>query len=673
MLDLLFGLPGKVWGLLALIVLVPLALGLLGFTIARRRHLSIAIRLASRGVAIMGLGFGVLAIVATLFVLQTGLQELRQRHVAAVVELAATISAGHAQGPDSVALGRELALFRAVHPEVGPAIAWDLACRATCLSVSADPLLVGAAQAWALRAIATPPPAGSLRTVTLGGELHLVVPGVLRDPAGTPEGHVLIAVRAGWVADQALRAATVLVALAYALLISVWWITRRGIAASVATRVTEIASRLRAADAKPVEPEPLPRIARDELAMLDGSVRQHITHTIEQLRDADQRTADARALAARMEATATLAAGVAHDFNNLMTGVMANAEVLRQDLPSATEAHGTLDTMIECASRGGQLAQQLLAFARGGKYQPVVVDLNALVRETLRVEAHARAATITLRQEFAPDLLRVEADPTQISQVVSNLHRNAVEALRGEPAGTITIRTRNVPDDGERPSVLADMPAGAYVALDVDDTGSGMSTETRARIFEPFFTTKDGGRGMGLAAAYGIVTHHGGQIEVASERGRGTTFTVYLPGTTAEAAVPAPRSVPLAGRGVVLFVDDEVSILTATQRLLERSGYKVLTAESGHDAIQIARNAAGPIDVILLDMRMPGMSGAEAFGPLVTAQPQALVIICSGYELDAAARDLMARGAVAFVHKPFRVEELVSEIERAQGRTAPIG
>ncbi len=673
MLDLLFGLPGKVWSLLALIVLVPLALGLLGLTIARRRHLSIAIRLASRAVAIMGLGFGVLAIVATLFVLRTGLRELRQRHVPAVVELAATIGAGHARAPDSVSLGRELALFRAVHPEVGPAIGWGMTCRTACLSISADPQLVPDSRIWARRAIETPPPPQSLRTVTLGGELHLVVPGVLRDPAGVPEGHVLIAVRAGWVADQALAAATVLVVLAYALLISVWWVTRRGIAASVALRVTEIANRLRAADPELRDRQPPPAIARDELAMLEGSVHHHIGRTIEQLRDADQRAADARALAARMEATATLAAGVAHDFNNLMTGVMANAEVLRQDLPSAAEAHGTLDTMIECASRGGQLAQQLLAFARGGKYQPVVVDLNALVQETLRVEAHTRSATIVLRLELAPDLLRVEADPTQLSQVVSNLHRNAVEALRGEPAGTITVRTRNVPGDGDRPSTLADMPAGAYVALDVDDTGSGMSTETRARIFEPFFTTKDGGRGMGLAATYGIVTHHGGQIEVASERGRGTTFTVYLPGTTAEAAVPVPRPAAPAGRGTVLFVDDEVSILTATQRLLERSGYRVLTAESGHDAIQIARNATAPIDVILLDLRMPGMSGAEAFDPLVTAQPQALVIICSGYELDAAARDLMERGAVAFVRKPFRVEDLVSEIERARERTAPVG
>jgi CheY-like chemotaxis protein len=197
-----------------------------------------------------------------------------------------------------------------------------------------------------------------------------------------------------------------------------------------------------------------------------------------------------------------------------------------------------------------------------------------------------------------------------------------------------------------------------------------MTEDTRARIFEPFFTTKSGGRGMGLAATYGIVAHHGGQIDVQSSPGGGTVFTVYLP-ASAQAVTPVTSPAPGAGRPVsVLFVDDEVAILSATRRLLEASGYRVLTAENGHDAIQIARNARTPIDVILLDLRMPGLSGVDAFAPLAAAQPRARIVLCSGYELDGAARGLLERGAAEFVRKPFRLEDLTSAIRRAMaGRT----
>ena len=661
MLALLMGLPLRVWGLLGLMVLIPLAAWLVGLTIARRWNLGIATRLASRAAVIMGLGFGVVAVVAVLFVLSTGLQEIRRRHLPAVVELAAAMGPGHSRAPDSISIAQELALFRAREPDAGPAVAWGTSCGDACLAVSAEGNSE-AAREWGRRAIAHPPDPRGLNTVTLDGELHLVIPSALRNEAGAPTGHLLVTVRATWVAERALQTAATLVILAYVLLLSVWWITRRMIGASVATRVKGIVARVRAAEGgQDVLETPGPDV-RDELSLLDRSVQQHIGESVARQREADRRTAEARAVAARMEATATLAAGIAHDFNNLMTGIMANTEVLRRDLNGDPDAADTLGTIIECADRGGRLAQQLLAFARGGKYRPTLVNVNAIVGDTLRVEAHTHVPGVVVHTDLAPDLWAVEADQTQLSQVVSNLHRNAVEALEG--SGTITIATRNHGAASARPLALADLPDGDYVILTVADTGHGMSDDTRARIFEPFFTTKEGGRGMGLAATYGIVAHHGGLIDVASGPG-GTAFTVYLPASP-EAAVAESATTPRRDQpSTVLFVDDEVAILSATRRLLEASGYRVLTAENGHDALQIARNTRSPIDVVLLDLRMPGMSGIDAFGLLREILPSAPVILCSGYELDAASRALLERGAAGFVQKPFRLEDLTTAIHRA--------
>jgi signal transduction histidine kinase/ActR/RegA family two-component response regulator len=672
MLDLLFGLPARVWGLLALVVLAPPVGGLVWLVMTRNRTVGIAGRLAGRAVVVMALGLGVLATVATVALVRTGLQEIQRRHVPAVVELASRLGGGHQHNPIDMAFDRELALFRAVQPDARAAIAWGSSCRAHCLAVAADPGALAHVRAWAVHEMDHPPDARGLHTMTLDGEMQLIVPAAMRDSTGLPTGHVVVMMRAGWVANRALQTATLLLAIAYGALAAVWWLTRRTVAAMVARRVKVIANRVRAAEAGDMLVDSPHPDVRDELSVLDRAVHANIVESVARLREADRRTADARALAARMEATATLAAGVAHDFNNLMTGVMANAELLKLDLGENQEARGTAATIIECAHRGGQLAQQLLAFARGGRYQPVAVDLNALVRESVHVEAHSVTPDIEVRTDLEADLMRIEADPVQLGQVVANLHRNAIEALAGIGGGRITIATRNLPPGESRPPALADLPDGAYVELSVIDSGPGMNADTRERIFEPFFTTKQGGRGMGLAATYGIVTHHGGQIEVQSEPARGTAFRVYLP-ATGDAPAPAQSATATASPAprTILFVDDETAILSATRRLLEAYGYRVLIADTGAAGITIARRATAPIDAVLLDMRMPGMSGVDAFGPLRDAQPDARVIICSGYELDAAARDLLDRGAVAVVRKPFRIDDLVATIERACAEPAP--
>jgi signal transduction histidine kinase/CheY-like chemotaxis protein len=665
MLDLFAGIPATVWVLLGLTVLGPIAVAI-AVQVTPAGRLGLATRLTGRAVALMALGFGIMTLVATLAVLRTGLQEIRQRHLPDVVELATELSGGHALAPDSVSFGRTLSLFRALQPEIGPAAVWGLQCRTKCLALVSDPGMATETRAWALDMIAQPTE-GPHRTATLGGEMHLVVTSAIRDSVGAPEGILAVTVRAGWVAERAIRTAVVLVVLAYGLLFVTGMFTRRMLAATVARRVRDIATRLRAT---PTAGDSPAGDTADELAELDHVVSRHVTTTVERLREADQRTAEARALAARMEATTTLAAGVAHDFSNLMSGVMANCEILREDVGDDPEAMHTLQTVLDCAQRGGQLASQLVAFARGGKYQPAVVDLNALVTEALRLEAHSVGGAIRVEQDLATDLLRVEADAVQLTQVVSNLHRNAVEALRQAGGGVVTVRSFNVTLDGDREPAVSQLPAGPYVALVVADTGPGMSEETRARIFEPFFTTKEGGRGMGLAATYGIVTHHGGLITVDSRAGDGTTFTVLLPATSAPVPAPPPLQdrPPADDRATVLIVDDEVAVLSATGQLLRRRGYHVLTAASGAEALQLAQNSVGPIHAILLDLRMPGMSGTQAFDPLVAARPDARIIVCSGYELDNQAKGLLDRGAVAFIRKPYQVDELVAALDVALRR-----
>jgi len=377
-----------------------------------------------------------------------------------------------------------------------------------------------------------------------------------------------------------------------------------------------------------------------------------------------KRSEEAMLRASRMEATATLAGGIAHDFNNLMVGVLGNAELLRLRCADRPEAEEMLDDICRAAQQAGELAQQMLAFARGGKYQPKVMNLNDTIQETLRLQERSFPPRVHIERDIAPDLWNVEADPAQMGQVLMNLCINAVEAIPGN--GRILLTTRNVELDSSWAGASPDLPPGRYVYLAVEDTGCGMSAKTLERVFEPFFSTKFQGRGLGLAAVYGIIKNHGGRITVYSEPGQGATFKVYLPATSAEIpAWPKPESGIPSGSETLLVIDDEAIVLDATSKMLERLGYQVLCARNGEEALEIARSFEGDIHLALLDMGMPVMGGAEAWPRLKEIRPGLKVIVCSGYELDASSQALLDGGASAFLQKPFRVTALAQALRRA--------
>jgi PAS domain S-box-containing protein len=366
--------------------------------------------------------------------------------------------------------------------------------------------------------------------------------------------------------------------------------------------------------------------------------------------------------ASRMEATATLAGGIAHDFNNLMVGVLGNAELLQMHVAHDADAMRMLSTIAKSAQQAGELAHQMLAFARGGKYEPQLMDLNEVIRNTLRLEEHCFPPRIRIERHMDPRLRSIKADPVQIGQVVMNLSINAVEAI--PETGRISITTRNVAV-GEAASAHPGMIPGPYVCLAVEDTGHGMGPETVAHVFEPFFTTKFQGRGLGLAAAYGIVKNHGGHILVHSEQGHGARFEVFLPAVEDKPIPGAKTAAPTPAAETILVIDDEPIVLNVTREILERLGYHVLCAHDGQEAVGMARTYEGEIHLAVLDMGMPILGGAQAFPLLKAARPMMRVIISSGYELDPAAQTLLDAGASAFIHKPFRSQVLASKIRMA--------
>ena len=366
----------------------------------------------------------------------------------------------------------------------------------------------------------------------------------------------------------------------------------------------------------------------------------------------------------KMEAIGTLAGGIAHDFNNLLMGIQGYTSLMLLKVESNQQHFEYLKMIEQTVQSGADLTRQLLAFARGGKYEITTTDLNEILEKTSSLFGRTKKE-IQIEKNFVSTLWSADVDRGQIEQVLMNLYVNAWHAMPG--GGNLTLETANVllpAKNGESPNAKP----GEYVKISVKDTGVGMDEKTKSRIFEPFFTTKEMGRGtgLGLAMVYGIIQGHGGAIIVESQKGNGASFHIYLPASKKQVAREShPAGVPVQGNETLLIVDDEEMILNVSTAMTIQLGYRVIAAKSGREAVEIYRDKRKEIDLVILDMIMPGMNGKETLDLLKGMNPGIRVIISSGYSLDSMASRITQDGCRGFIQKPFTLLSLSQKIREA--------
>ena len=371
--------------------------------------------------------------------------------------------------------------------------------------------------------------------------------------------------------------------------------------------------------------------------------------------------------AQKMEAVGTLAGGIAHDFNNLLTQVIGFAELALLEPDGSPRWREYVAKLPENAQRAAKLIAQLLTFSRQAATEPQPLHLLNLVKETVKILERTVPESITLRVKVSPEVAQVNADPTQMQQVILNLCINASHAM--PDGGELIVGLANATLDEAHCRHYAYGRPGDYVCLSVRDTGTGMPPEVQKRIFEPFYTTKGVGEGtgLGLAMVYGIVKSHEGHIDVSSEAGKGSEFRVYLPAMKVGATpVVAPEKESLVGgTETLLLVEDEGDVLDTGQVMLQGLGYRVLTAMNGEEAIQVYRAHQAEIDLVLTDMVMPKMGGQALYAALRQINPGVKAVLMSGYSLKQDIADLLAKGLKGFVQKPFNFARLGRAVRQA--------
>ncbi len=382
--------------------------------------------------------------------------------------------------------------------------------------------------------------------------------------------------------------------------------------------------------------------------------------------------------AQKMEAIGTLAGGVAHDFNNLLMAIQGNASLMLMGIDSSNPYYKRLKTIEQSVDSGADLTRQLLGFAREGKYETRPVDMNKFVDKTSAMFGRTKKE-IKINKKYQKDIWTVKVDQGQLEQVLFNLYVNAWQAMSGSTNETesskggpkLYLETQNVKLTRDHAKTYGVKP-GDYVKISVTDTGIGMDKVTVAKIFEPFFTTRQMGRGtgLGLASSYGIIKNHGGTIDVTSTKGKGSTFTIFLPvAETNQTGNLLTKGKDKIQRGdeTILLVDDEDIVLDIGKDMLNELGYHVLTAGSGEKAIQTYSNNKDDIAMVILDMIMPDMGGGETYNKLKEINKDVKVLLSSGYSVDGQAKEIMQRGCNGFIQKPFTMSNISNKVRDVLG------
>ncbi len=398
----------------------------------------------------------------------------------------------------------------------------------------------------------------------------------------------------------------------------------------------------------------------------DGNVQgvEGVTRDVSELMDAEEEKKRLRSQlqqSQKFEAIATLAGGVAHDFNNLLMGIQGRASLMRMDLDRRHPHSDHIHAIEEYIQSATDLTKQLLGFARGGKYEVKPSDVNELVLHSSALFGRTRKE-IKIHTKLSRSTPVAEVDHRQIEQVLLNLYVNAWQAM--PDGGELYLETKEVTLDHAY-CESHHMKAGDYIKVSVTDTGIGMDDDTRRRVFDPFFTTKEKSRGtgLGLASAYGIMKNHDGIITVYSEAGHGTTFNLYLPLSRKSVY----REVRLEdrikkGTETILLIDDEEMIIDVGQAMLEKLGYRVLVANSGEEGVETVKQMGAEIDLVILDLIMPGMDGGKTFDCIRDMRPEIPVVLSSGYAINGHATEIIQRGCNGFIQKPFNISELSQKI-----------
>ncbi len=372
--------------------------------------------------------------------------------------------------------------------------------------------------------------------------------------------------------------------------------------------------------------------------------------------------------AQKLESLGVLAGGIAHDFNNLLTAILGNADLALSEMSPVAPGRDCMLEIAKVARRAADLCRQMLAYSGRGKFVVEAVDLSQMVEQMAHIIEATCSRQAALRWDLAPELPAVDADASQLRQVIMNLVLNASEAI-GDQSGLISISTGVLDcDEGYLAGTWLDedRPAGRYLYVDVADTGCGMDETTKARIFDPFFSTKFTGRGLGLAAVLGIVRGHKGAIKVQSEPQHGTSVRILLPARSG--AMPEPpetvRDDPWRGSGTVLLVDDEEAIRSLGRRILTSLGFEAVLAADGREAVACFREHRDRIDCVILDLTMPYMNGDEAFRELRRIDPEVRVILSSGYQEAEATQCFAGQGLAGFIQKPYQASILADQLRR---------